>query len=592
VTGLTGLVAALHHGFDADRALADVRELCRFDRYQASAGIAAAADYVAERLAGVGVTGVEVLRFPADGRRRWWTFDSPGGWTPDRAAIVVDGSEIISYPEQPYALAANSAALQRDCAIALWSTVDEAAGALLVVDEPGIPVGRATARARELGAAAVVIDTGNADGVGRIELPAGNTLAAFSATAQQIRRLAQAHRAHVEVHIGRTDTMPVVTGVIAGDAPGELLLTAHLCHPRPSANDNASGVAALLGLAPVLEPGRGPGIRLLCGPEFTGTAAFLHEHPGHRPRLGVNVDMAGEDQARCGSALVVERSPDERPHPASAVAERAAALLPTGPWSYSGAVPCGTWAHRVTPHLGASDHALLTGCPSIGLGHWPDRFNHTSADTVDKVDPAEIRRTATIAGAVLAAERRRRTDPELARDLDQTTLAWAVRHLTAQAPPRPAGGPAVLDPWSPRQQRRRLAHRAAVAAGTLTGPARPLRAVQDALYATTAPDERTRPLPDTVLTPTLPGPVNLRALAAAAPGHRDWLDAQTAADRGGSWARMHGLVRALDGTRGLADAAWWAAFATELPIPVEFVHAFAEVLLAAGWASTDREEIP
>ena len=81
-----------------------------------------------------------------------------------------------------------------------------------------------------------------------------------------------------------------------------MLLTAHLCHPRPSANDNASGVAALLAAAgcwPTLPGGGGCAVRFLWGPEFLGIAAYLHDvvHAGRAPVpvLALNVDMAGED---------------------------------------------------------------------------------------------------------------------------------------------------------------------------------------------------------------------------------------------------------------------------------------------------------
>src|ERR1700722_3997895 len=106
---LADLVAALHREFDADLAMADVHAICAHDRYQASAGIAAAADYVAGRATAAGLADVTVLSFPADGAKRWWTYRAPRSWTPVRATLAVGGAALVSYPAQPYTLAAYSA---------------------------------------------------------------------------------------------------------------------------------------------------------------------------------------------------------------------------------------------------------------------------------------------------------------------------------------------------------------------------------------------------------------------------------------------------------------------------------------------------
>jgi hypothetical protein len=614
---LADLVARLHDDIDVAAAMADVTALCEQDRYQASAGIMAAAEYVAGRAVQAGLVDVDVLRYPAADDRTWWTYRQPPAWTPRSATVHAGDTAILRYPDQPYALAAYSAATPpsgRKADIALWSTLDgrDLAGALLVVDQPDVPTFHALRYAAEHGALGVVADplAGRTDRetgqTGRIELPPDSTLVAFSATPGQ---LAQLHRAAtdgipalVTVSLSPAVPMPVVTGRLPGSAAhpaGEFLLSAHLCHPRPSANDNASGVAALLSVARVLAPGHGLAARFVWGPEFTGTAAYLHDEVHHgsneRPILALNVDMAGQHQDRCGSVLVIERSPDELPSFLSALAERAAALLPPTVRSYSGAVPCDRWVWRVTPHLGASDHALLvaapTRCPTIGLGHWPDRFNHTSADTLDKVDPAELRRTTTIAAAMAAAVRQAPTDTELAADLLDTTVSWAVGHLTAL--------PGPLDRPLPGQAARRLAHRTDVALGTvrslagLGAPDLPVDAavatvsdIATTLAARTGtPPERVDPGP--VLVPNWPGPFNLRALAAArAAADRDWLDARIAEDRGGNYARMHALARGLDGRRDRFDVACWATLASELPIAEPFATAFLDILVAAGWATS------
>src|SRR6185436_19128413 len=97
----------------------------------------------------------------------------------------------------------------------------------------------------------------------------------------------------------------VVSATIAGTdaAAGEIVLTAHLCHQLPGANDNASGSAALLGVARALRAAIAAGelpqprrtLRFLWLPEIAGSQAWLVSHPelAGRLRAGVHMDMVG-----------------------------------------------------------------------------------------------------------------------------------------------------------------------------------------------------------------------------------------------------------------------------------------------------------
>jgi aminopeptidase YwaD len=57
--------------------------------------------------------------------------------------------------------------------------------------------------------------------------------------------------------------------------------------------------------------------------------------------------------------------------------------------------------HAVTPFSGGSDHYILSdpsvGVPTPMLIQWPDKFYHTSEDTLDKVDPAMLARIGVLA---------------------------------------------------------------------------------------------------------------------------------------------------------------------------------------------------
>jgi Peptidase family M28 len=430
-------VREFYRYFDVPQAMSDTAAITRHDRYQASAGIRSAAEVVAELAVAAGLSDVEVLQFAADGAERWWTFQAPAAWTPRRAEVLlVDASgtatdRLICYPDQPYSLAANSAATAADgitAPLVSWAERlgrDSLAGAVVLLDGQGPPAGHVLDTLSGCGARGVICvsqtagSAGGAHRVGRVELPASSQLFAFSVTPMQLCHLHRWARAGGQVRVRvdtlTTGTMPVVTARFAGAADDEVLLTAHLCHAMPGANDNASGVAALLGVGRTLtrmgygRPART--LRFLWGPEFVGLAAYLYEIVGEgrapTPFAAVNLDMVGEDQRICGGPLIVERSPDHWPSWLNAVVEECVRTLPQASQSYSGAVPCDTWTWRSTPFAGASDHSLLAdrnvGFPSVQLGHWPDRFNHSSDDTLDKVDPHELRRVVCAAGAAAAA---------------------------------------------------------------------------------------------------------------------------------------------------------------------------------------------
>jgi hypothetical protein len=219
-------------------------------------------------------------------------------------------------------------------------------------------------------------------------------------------------------------TLEVVTSLIPGMEPREIILMAHLCHPQPSAGDNASGVGALLEthrvLSHLIQKGDLPrpryGIRFLLMPEITGSFAFLARSRGIRKQLlfGLNLDMVGQCQEITGATLCVEA-------PALAASSFAPYLLEevVKKAFRGGTNPAGTGdllSARVelTPFSGGSDHMIFSdpkvGIPTPMLIQWPDKYYHTSADTPDKVSPDVLQRIVTAAGTyvytcALAAEK-------------------------------------------------------------------------------------------------------------------------------------------------------------------------------------------
>jgi hypothetical protein len=448
-----------------------VRHISRFDRYQASLGLEQAAAVVAEAAVAAGLGEVTVDHFPADGGTQWWSFQAPVSWTPTRARLeLVDeagrATLVTDHRATPFALATYSAptpvggVLSHLIPVRSLAEIDRLPrGGLAVVDRSVFGEGSLLPRLVAAGAVGLVTDAahrtnagGPEDGaVGRIELTPHSTLTAFSLTPRQfsavVRAADRGGRARLDVVVDRGAAMPVVSGVLPGEdaAEDEVWLIAHLCHPRPGANDNASGVAALLGVASTLSdlrrrgavPGTRRGIRFFWGPEFVGSAAVLHQRlnkgRGGLPSALINLDMVGEDQALCRSPFVVERPPETVPSLLGPLAEHVVAEV----FGATDEHP-GDW--HPSPFLGFSDHALFAdpsiARPAVQFCHPADRFNHSGADSPDKVSPVEMLRS-TAAGAVLA---HLLAGEGLTRsELVGLTERWCERETAAVLAAAPAG---------------------------------------------------------------------------------------------------------------------------------------------------------
>ena len=195
-------------------------------------------------------------------------------------------------------------------------------------------------------------------------------------------------------------TLDGVTATIPGARypDQEIILMAHLDHPKPSANDNASGSAALIDIARALrrliDEGRLPApdrtIRFLWIAEMHGTAAWLDAHPevGDRTAFGLNLNMVGTPADLSVLQVIL--------NPASTTSILDVVVSAAAEWVGSLPVrePRGSSAplnYRIRPYSAGSDHYIFIdgaiGVPSIMLNTWPDPYYHSSEDTPDRVDP-------------------------------------------------------------------------------------------------------------------------------------------------------------------------------------------------------------
>ena len=238
--------------------------------------------------------------------------------------------------------------------------------------------------------------------------------------------------------------MDVVVAHLRGsDKPQEeLVLSAHLDHPKESANDNASGSAAILDIARTLKQLTDSGrlaklkrsVRFVWVPEWNGMMPYIDAHPELvGPELGgkflgnINLDMVGENQELLHSMMIITRTPNSIPSVLNDVVENMAQMVDgmdirTARGSQS------QFNYRVIPYSGGSDHMMFIDrkIPGSMIVHGPDYTHHTSDDTPDKVDPVELQRSEMIASGTVY----------YLSNLDETQAADLIRLCSANAAKR------------------------------------------------------------------------------------------------------------------------------------------------------------
>ena len=416
-------------------------------RIPGSTGYSEAARYVLQQLHGFGYR-AWIESFPAEGRISYQTWQSPPGWNIESGELSMirpDAESIASYPENPislmtYSKPANVRAELVDVG-AGTSEADyegkEVAGKLLLASGQ-------CGQVRRLGvlqyaAAGVLCYLSD----GRVSeypdmlqytewLPRSDEMDRLTfgfnlsyRQGQRLKGLLEAGQTvEMEVKIeGRGiefGSLDVVVTLIPGiERPDEeLLFLAHLDNPKYSANDNASGSAAILDIArafkALIDQGRLPppkrSLRFLWVPGLYGTMAYLDAHPEIKgPGLegkvlgGLNLDMVGENQEQLHSRLTITSSPQSISGVVTDVTTRMAEYVD----GLDGMNPfgLGNFNYGVLPFDGGSDHMILNdgaiGIPTVRLGHWPDFARLTSEDTPDKVAPVELKRSELIAAGTL-----------------------------------------------------------------------------------------------------------------------------------------------------------------------------------------------
>ena len=190
----------------------------------------------------------------------------------------------------------------------------------------------------------------------------------------------------------------------------EIVIIAHLCHPLPSANDNASGAAGLLELARAFKyliknriidsPKRT--LRFVWVPEFNGTVPWmkLHEDRIRNVLACINLDMIGEHPLKLGQPFEVNLAPRSTPSILNDITSTFVRKIADHPKGIAINGTKNPMSYRLRSYDGGSDHFLFIdsyfGIPSLMLGHNDPNW-HSSVDTVDYCDSTELKRVIEIA---------------------------------------------------------------------------------------------------------------------------------------------------------------------------------------------------
>jgi len=421
-----------------------VYTITRYHRIQASPGYRAAAEECV-RILRRNQLDAQITTYPATGESREWTHLTPQEWACDDAALwLLDPSgqpteRLAWFREMPLSIIQRSTSADSTAELAVienatepgaWTRAD-LNGKIALVGNGDIH--RIWAHARKAGVIGLLTDRMTYHPPVR---PEGDLADArqytsfwwtpgepkgwgFVLTPRQgaaLRQLAKRNtpiRLHAKIDSRfYNGTIENVEAVIHGHSADEVLVVSHLCHPLPSANDNATGPAVCMEAARAIQKliatGKLPQpkrtIRFLHVPEMTGTYAHLANREHGQIVAGINIDMVGQNQELTGSTLLCEYPPLAIPAFAGDLMALILGQVASDTASLSGfGTRYASFRHAVTNFSGGSDHYILSD-PTVGIPcpmviQWPDRFYHTSADTPDKVDPAMLKRVALMTAA-------------------------------------------------------------------------------------------------------------------------------------------------------------------------------------------------
>ncbi|MHA1583470.1 MAG: DUF4910 domain-containing protein [Candidatus Baldrarchaeia archaeon] len=434
------LLPLLREEISGVRAREYVANITRFHRIQASPGFHEAATYVYNELKKSGIE-VELWKFKSDGKKKYFEFTSPIGWDVEEGYLEIiepKCQKIADFSKIPTSIVAHSNSTPEDgiTAEVVYVGKGETGKDYEGKDVKGKFVLAYGAPRRvhkeavvKRGAVGVILFRKMFDAPDAVPYrgfwPTADEIknlgVGFSISLRQaeqlISRLEKGEKIKVKGYIKARffdSWLEVVTGVIRGEKrpEEEVLLIAHLCHPKPSANDNASGSGLLIEIAKTLkrliDRGKIPKpkrtLRFMWVPEYYGTVAVVSEK---MERLGkivsvINLDMVGENQNLCGSTITITETPLSLPSFLPFLLEDfIEEEAKRGMKQFGATDALYSLRFKGTAYSYGSDHDVFVNVdlrvPAAAIICWPDKFYHSSEDTIDKVDPKVLEKIGVAA---------------------------------------------------------------------------------------------------------------------------------------------------------------------------------------------------
>ena len=503
-------IAAETSGVSAKRNL---DTLTLYHRTRASSQFRQAAEHILGKLKEYGFEHAGITEYPADGRTMFGTQKSRFAWEVEFAELWELGASGQrakrhgSWESMPLSLAQDSVSGKVTATLvdigpgtsdADFAGKDLAGRLVLTSSQPEVVAQRAVG---EAGAAGIIsyapnqvsawwkeddrlVRWGHLDGFSETKTFAF-MISLGEARALQ-KRLAAGEEITFDAEVRaqlRTGSYALVNALIPGADPEvgdeEIVFTCHLDHPRPGANDNASGCVSILEAARVLHTlvGQGTlppprrGLRFIWPAEIEGSLIYLNDLDStSHIRANVHLDMVGGGQ-ETKSIFRISGGPMSRPSFIADVAHEIGHFTNDQTERYASGekvpFPLVSAEGTKNPQMAimegidlGSDHQVFNagsyGIPGIYLHDWPDRYIHTNFDTAAMIDPTKLKRAAFIAalqGWYLANFDEKDVTPVL--DLLQANALSRARQRMLELPTvAPADQAAVLDVhWQVERQK-------------------------------------------------------------------------------------------------------------------------------------------
>ncbi len=428
-------------------------------RMRASSQFDEATQHILRMLKHYELDEVELLQFPADGKTMFGTQKSRPVWDVEFAELwelaVANGKtsrtrRLGNWDAVPLTLAQDS--LSADVTATLldigpgtsdddYINVDVKGKLVLTSSQPGDVVEKAVG---ELGAAGIISYAPNQKSAWWKEddrLVRWGHLSSFPKTksfgfmislgeARKLQqRLADGEEIlfHAKVNAKhKTGRYSFATAAIKGArlAGEDIHFSCHLDHPRPGANDNASGCVAILETARTLNalvkngilPRPARTIRFLWPAEIEGSIMYLVQHPDPaRIKANIHMDMVGGAPVT-KSVFRISGGPISVPSFISDLGHEIGHFMNDQTLRFAGGesvafplyAPEGgkepLLAQMESLDMGSDHDVFFEGTwriPGLYLHDWPDRYIHTNYDLAANIDPTKLKRAAFI-GAVSA----------------------------------------------------------------------------------------------------------------------------------------------------------------------------------------------